>query len=107
VLRRRGDHGPEALEELCAEQEATGDTPKARIATLSSKVVLPYDLVAGLDDLRLLGNEAAHIESTVCNKVGREAVEIGIEVAKEVLQGVYQMSELLGRLRNLQARQTP
>jgi len=46
-------------------------------------------------------------KSTVYNKVGREEVEIGIEVAKEVLKGVHQMSELLGRLRNLQARQTP
>jgi hypothetical protein len=67
----------------------------------------PSYLVAGFDDLRLLGNEAAHIESTVYDKVGREEGEIGIEVAKEVLKGVYQVSELLGRLRNLQARQTP
>jgi len=60
-----------------------------------------------LDDLRLLGNDAAHIESKVYDNVGREEVEVGIELAKEVLKGVYQMSDLLARLRGLKAKQEP
>jgi len=89
------------LEELCLERKATGNNLKERIRALGSIVVLPKELLDGLDDLRLLGNDAAHIESQEFNKVGQEEVEIGIEFAKEVLKAVYQYSALLGRLRGL------
>jgi hypothetical protein len=78
-----------------------GNNLKERIRALSSIVVLPKELLDGLDDLRLLGNDAAHIESQEFNKVGKEEVEIGVEFAKEVLKAVYQYSALLGRLRGL------
>jgi hypothetical protein len=89
------------LEELCRDRQATGPNLKERIKALGSKVVLPQDLLAGLDDLRLLGNDAAHIESQEYNKVGREEVEVGIEFTTEVLKAVYQYSALLNRLRSL------
>jgi hypothetical protein len=92
------------LEELCRERGATGDNLKERIEDLGSKVVLPKELLDGLDDLRLLGNDAAHIESRVFNEIGLEEVEVGIEFAKEVLKAVYQYSELLARLRALKAQ---
>jgi Domain of unknown function (DUF4145) len=89
------------LEELCRERKATGKDLKARIADLGSKVVLPQELLDGLDDLRLLGNDAAHIESRVFNDIGKDEVEVGVEFAKEVLKAVYQYSDLLARLRAL------
>jgi hypothetical protein len=89
------------LEELCHDQQVTGKTLKDRLAGLRAKVVLPNELFAGLDDLRLLGNDAAHIESQQFNRVGKEEVEVGIEFTKEVLKAVYQMSALLQRLRAL------
>jgi Domain of unknown function (DUF4145) len=89
------------LEELCLDRGATGNNLKERIRSLGGKVVLPKELLDGLDDLRLLGNDAAHIESQEFNKVGQEEVEIGVEFAKEVLKAVYQYSELLTRLRAL------
>jgi len=95
------------LEELCADRNAEGPNLKERIKALGSKVVLPQELLEGLDDLRLLGNDAAHFESKVYDSVGREEVEVGIEFTKEVLKGVYQMSDLLARLRGLQTQQTP
>jgi len=93
-----------ALEELCADRDATGNNLKERIAALGTKLVLPQELLDGLDDLRLLGNDAAHIESKIYDKIGREEVEVGVEFTKEVLKGVYQMSALLARLRGLQAQ---
>jgi hypothetical protein len=57
------------LEELCREREARGSNLKERIRQLGSKVVLPKELLDGLDDLRLLGNDAAHIESQEYDKV--------------------------------------
>jgi hypothetical protein len=89
------------LEELCRDRGATGGTLKERLRALGTKVVLPSELLDGLDDLRLLGNDAAHIESQEFNSIGQEEVEIGIEFAKEVLKAVYQYSALLGRLRAL------
>jgi hypothetical protein len=93
------------LEELCKDRQATGTNLKERIRALGTKIVLPTDLLEGLDDLRLLGNDAAHIESREYDKVGQEEVEVGIEFTKEVLKAVYQYSALLSRLRAL--KKTP
>jgi hypothetical protein len=65
----------------------------------------PQELLDGLGDLRLLGNDAAHIESQEFNTVGKEEVEIGIQFTKEVLKAVFQYSDLLGKLRSL--KRTP
>ncbi|HEV2233966.1 MAG TPA: DUF4145 domain-containing protein [Terriglobia bacterium] len=89
------------LEELCRDRQAHGKDLKDRIRNLGSRIVLPQELLAGLDDLRLLGNDAAHIESREYDKVGKEEVEIGIEFTKEVLKATYQYSTLLSRLRSL------
>ena len=89
------------LEELCRDRKAVGANLKERIKSLGAVVVLPKDLLDGVDDLRLLGNDAAHIESQEYIKVGQEEAEVGIEFAKEVLKAVYQYSTLLNRLRAL------
>jgi len=93
------------LEELCRDRGASGADLKTRLKALGGKIVLPTELLEGLDDLRLLGNDAAHIESREYDKVGQEEVEVGIEFAKEVLKAVYQYSALLNRLRAL--KKTP
>src|SRR5205823_1927231 len=51
------------LEELCHVRGSTGSTLKERLGVLGSIIVLPKALLDGLDDLRLLGHDAAHIES--------------------------------------------
>ena len=89
------------LEELCRDRGATGANLKDRLKALGAKVVTPQELLDGMDDLRLLGNDAAHIESETYRQVGREELEVAIMFAKEVLKAVYQYSTLLGRLRAL------
>lgn len=49
--------------------------------------MLPADLLNGLDDLRLLGNDAAHIESQEYNQVGKEEVEVGSRVSQGGSEG--------------------
>ena len=93
------------LEEMCRERGGKGKDLKERIRDLGTKIVLPSDLLNGLDDLRLLGNDAAHIESREYDQVGKEEVEIGIEFTKEVLKAMFQYSALLNRLRGL--KKTP
>jgi hypothetical protein len=95
------------LEEICRERQAKGANLKQRLETLRTKVVLPQELLDGLDDIRLLGNDAAHIESQQYDKVGQEEVEIGMEITKEVLKAVYQYASLIGRLQKLKKNPVP
>lgn len=94
------------LEELCAAQGAAGGNLFQRIQSLSTKVILPPPLLAAAQDLRLLGNDAAHLESQTYNQVGPDEVAVGIELAKELLKACYQLDDLLARMRALK-RPTP
>jgi len=89
------------LEELCEDKKATGNTLKDRIGALQSAVVLPKELFTALDDLRLLGNDAAHIEAKTYDIIGTAEIEVAIELTKEVLKAVYQLDDLVSRLRAL------
>lgn len=89
------------LEEICADREATGANLKERISALSAKVILPKELLEAADELRLLGNDAAHMEAKIYDDVGEDEVAVSIELCKEILKGVYQLSSLVDRLRKL------
>jgi hypothetical protein len=86
------------LEELCRANGADGKDLQQRIRSLGSKIVLPKDLLDGLDNLRLLGNDATHVESRAYEQVGKDEVEVGIEFTKEVLKATYQYSALANKL---------
>lgn len=90
------------LELLCEDRGATGANLKERIRQLRSRVVMPTELLDGLDHLRLLGNDAAHVNSLTYANVGREEVEVGIDVTKEVLKSMYQYNAIVDRLKKLQ-----
>ncbi len=90
-----------AMEELCADKQAPGANLKERIAALAKIVMLPETMFKFADELRLLGNDAAHIESKEYDVVGQEEVEVGLELCREVLKAVYQMDNLLHRLNAL------
>ena len=89
------------LEELCEDKAATGANLKERISALRSAVVLPQGLLTALDDLRLLGNDAAHIEAKTFDSIGKDELQIAIELTKEILKAVYQLDDLLSRLKAL------
>ena len=63
--------------------------------------MLPTELFAALDDLRLLGNDAAHIEAKAYNEIGEDELLVAIDLTKEILKAIYQLDSLLGRLRAL------
>lgn len=95
------------LEEICADRGATGKTLKDRIAALSKTVILPPALISGLDTLRLLGNDAAHVEAKEYTQIGKAEVELAIDVTKEVLKSVYQLQNLVARLEALKKSTQP
>jgi hypothetical protein len=64
-------------------------------------VVVPQELLDAADELRLLGNDAAHIEAKSYDAIGKDEASLAIELAKELLKAVYQYSSLVNRLRAL------
>lgn len=90
------------LEELCEERGAKGNNLKERISSLAKIVIIPQELTQAADHLRLLGNDAAHIEAKTYQSIGEPEVRLSIDLAKELLKGAYQYKGLLGRLTALQ-----
>ncbi|WP_246707077.1 DUF4145 domain-containing protein [Mesorhizobium sp. NZP2077] len=96
------------LEELCEGRKAFGSNLKVRIAALSAVAIIPTELLNAADELRILGNDAAHIEAKDYDKIGEEEAELAIELAKELLKAVYQYNSLLTRLTALKkGKSTP
>ncbi len=94
------------LEEICLDRGATGDDLKKKIRALGTKIVIPHELLEGMDDLRLLGNDAAHIESKTFEQVSQTEIEVAAEFTKEILKAVYQYQHLLDKLRGLKKSAT-
>lgn len=92
------------LEEICKDKGASGANLKLRIADLKSKIVLPQELIEAMDELRLLGNDAAHVEAQDYENIGDEELTAAIDLTKEIMKGIYQYSAILGRLKALKAQ---
>jgi hypothetical protein len=95
------------LEELCHDRQCTGNTLHAKLNDLKSKVILPSDLLDASMELKILGNDAAHVEAKDYAMIGEQEVKLAIDLAKELLKAVYQYSNLLSRLRGMRAPSQP
>lgn len=93
------------LEELCEDRGAKGNNLAARLKALGATIVVPQSLLDAADELRLLGNDAAHIESKNYDAVSEAEASLAIELAKELLKAVYQYDDLVGRLKALKRTQ--
>jgi hypothetical protein len=92
------------LEELCDDKGAIGKDLKARIAALGThSAMVPKELLAAADELRILGNDAAHIEAKSYNDIGENEATLAIDLTKELLKAVYQYGALVDRLRKLKS----
>ena len=95
------------LEVICDDNGVSGNNLKQRIEALGQTIVLPQQLIEGMDELRLLGNDAAHIEARVFTNIGRAELDVAIRFTKEILKAVYQYNALLRELQALKARHSP
>ena len=89
------------LEAVCEDRAAQGKDLKARISDLKTKLTLPNELFEAMDHLRLLGNDAAHIEAKTYDDVGKPEVLAGVDLTKEIIKATYQYKDLVGRLQAL------
>jgi hypothetical protein len=95
------------LEALCEDHAVEGPNLKSKITALGNLVVLPNALVEGIDHLRLLGNDAAHLESKAFDTIGQAELEVAIRFTKVVLRAVYQYAGLVDELKSLQKSALP
>lgn len=89
------------LEEVCAERQVIGKDLKQRIGDLRSKIVIPEELFEAMEELRILGNNAAHIEAREYDNISDTEVTVAIQFTKEILKSLYQYGSLLSKLRSL------
>jgi hypothetical protein len=90
-----------SLEEVCTHVGASGATLYDRIEALKTRVVLPEGLLEALHDIRLLGNDAAHVDARSYDLVGEAESAAGIEVVRLVLGNLFQTDAVVERLRGL------
>jgi hypothetical protein len=57
-----------------------------------------------LDELRILGNDAAHVEAKVYGDVGEPQVSIALELTKEILKATYQLDTLVKKIQALKGK---
>lgn len=89
------------LELICEDKGVKGGNLKERISNLGQHATLSPKLLAAADHLRILGNDAAHVEAKVYESVDKPHAEVAIDVAKEILKAVYQHDDLIERLLKL------
>jgi len=93
------------LEEVCADRGADGRNLKAKLDNLRGKLSLPNEMFDALHDLRLLGNDAAHVELSDFDGIDKEKVEVALDIGKEILKAAYQYKAIMGRLDALKVRE--
>ena len=89
------------LEEVCVDQGTKGDNLKKRIEDLKSKITISKELLDGMNELRILGNDAAHVEAKEYENISEEETTIAIECAKEILKSLYQQGSIVEKLKSL------
>lgn len=92
------------LEQLCKDKGAEGRNLKERIQALIETITMPKELKEGMDVLRVLGNNAAHVELTDFDVISKNELEISIDFTKEILKSVYQFDKLLNALNSLKKK---
>lgn len=95
------------LEEICADKGAVGKNLYAKIEDVFKKVSIPKELLDAMHQLRLLGNDAAHIEAEAYEKIGVEELELSIDFTQEIVKALYQYENLLNRLKGLKKTTPP
>lgn len=92
------------LEEVCADRNAQGNSLKTRLDDLQGKLLLPKEMFDALHDLRLLGNDAAHVELSDFDSIDASKIEAALDIGKEILKAAYQYKGLMGKLDALKAQ---
>jgi hypothetical protein len=89
------------LEVFCDKEGIDSGNLKERVVKLGDSSIVPPKLMQGVDNLRLLGNDAAHVKSKDYDNIGTTEIEVALDFTKELLKAVYQYSGIVERLEAL------
>ncbi len=89
------------LEEVCETEKCDGKNLHERLESFRDKIILPNNLLNAAFELKLLGNDAAHVKSKNYINMGREEISVAIRLTHKILEALYQSEELLEQLLNL------
>ncbi|MDO3641923.1 DUF4145 domain-containing protein [Mucilaginibacter sp. L3T2-6] len=89
------------LEAICEDKKAPGANLHQKLRSLSKLITVPNALIDSMQVLKLMGNDAAHIVAKDFEEIGKNEIEISIELVKEILKAVYQLDDLLEKLNKL------
>jgi hypothetical protein len=95
------------LEEVCKERGAVGNSLAERIQDLKAKIALQPELFEGLEELRLLGNDAAHVEAKNYKNIGAEGTESALMLTAEILRAIYQIRNFVDNVKKFRKDTTP
>ncbi len=70
------------LEEICEDRNAAGHNLKLIHGKLGQNVTIPQELIEAADELRLLGNDAAHVNVKDYDVIGREEAPFGYRAGR-------------------------
>lgn len=84
-----------SVELICDDMGATEGQLFSRIEALKEHAVLPNGLISGMHNLRLLGNDAAHITAKAYNSVERPELDAAIGVVRLLVNALYQTDAVL------------
>lgn len=92
------------VELICENMGATGKNLYQKIDAVGSKIIISKELLAAMHELRLLGNDAAHVTAEVFDDLGRDELDISFEFVQEIIKAIYQHKGLLEKFNALKKR---
>lgn len=81
------------LEELCEDQQISGNNLKEKLKNLCKTETLPVRINSDIDILRKLGNAGAHINLKDFNKIGEREVKIALKIITNILMMLYESNQ--------------
>lgn len=88
------------VEELCENFNASPGPLVARLKSLKDRAIVPIDVYEALDELRLFGNDAAHLELKHFNTVGPEECEDAIKITRLLVDAFFHFKSFTEGLRS-------
>lgn len=78
------------LEAICDEKQAKGDNLHQRINSLKKQVTIAESLYEAAMQLKLLGNDAAHIDLKDFDNIGKEELVLAFTLLERILKSIYE-----------------
>lgn len=89
------------LEEICKEVGAEGKDLHHKILDLPNKTTIHKKQIDVLMQLKLLGNDAVHVELKHFDQIGEKEVNIGLSLVQEIIRSWFHFLHLEGQLKSL------